>query len=94
MTFIIAEAGVNHNGDIQEACLLCLVARDIGANAVKFQHHNVKKYVNEKGFLDLGSKFSHQKKWKKSVYQVYKEAEVPKDWTPILKKFSDKISYG
>ena len=89
--YFIADIAANHDGDINRAIKLIKLAKDSGANAVKFQHHNVKKYVNEKGFLDLGSKFSHQKKWKKSVYQVYKEAEVPKDWTPILKKFSDKI---
>ena len=36
-TFIIAEAGVNHNGDIGLACKLIDVAADANANAVKFQ---------------------------------------------------------
>ena len=89
--YFIADIAANHDGDINRAIKLIKLAKEAGANAVKFQHHNVKKYVNEKGFLDLGSKFSHQKKWKKSVYQVYKEAEVPIDWTPRLKKYSDKI---
>lgn len=40
MTFIIAEAGVNHNGDIQEAMRLVVAAKRCGANAVKFQHFN------------------------------------------------------
>ena len=40
MTFIIAEAGVNHNGDIQEAHRLIVSAKRCGANAVKFQHFN------------------------------------------------------
>lgn len=35
--FIIAEAGVNHNGDIRLAKKLCDVAKEAGANAVKFQ---------------------------------------------------------
>jgi N-acetylneuraminate synthase len=35
--FIIAEAGVNHNGDMQLALALCDAARAAGANAVKFQ---------------------------------------------------------
>jgi N-acetylneuraminate synthase len=89
--YFIADIAANHDGDINRAIKLIKLAKESGANAVKFQHHNVKKYVNEKGFLDLGSKFSHQKKWKKSVYQVYKDAEVPIDWTPTLKNFSDKI---
>ena len=40
MTFIIAEAGVNHNGDIQEAMRLVTAAKRCGADAVKFQHFN------------------------------------------------------
>lgn len=35
--FIIAEAGVNHNGDIATARLLVDMAADLGADAVKFQ---------------------------------------------------------
>ena len=34
---IIAEAGVNHNGDLRLARELCNAARDAGADAVKFQ---------------------------------------------------------
>ena len=36
-TFIIAEAGVNHNGSIEMACDLIDVAAAAGAEAVKFQ---------------------------------------------------------
>ncbi len=36
-TFIIAEAGVNHNGDMQTAMRLVDAAADSGADAVKFQ---------------------------------------------------------
>jgi len=36
-SFIIAEAGINHNGKIELAKELIRVAKDIGANAVKFQ---------------------------------------------------------
>jgi N-acetylneuraminate synthase/N,N'-diacetyllegionaminate synthase len=35
--YIIAEAGVNHNGDVELAKKLCLAAKNSGANAVKFQ---------------------------------------------------------
>lgn len=35
--FIIAEAGVNHNGDINNAKKLIDLAAEAGADAVKFQ---------------------------------------------------------
>lgn len=35
--FVIAEAGVNHNGELDLALRLCDAARDTGADAVKFQ---------------------------------------------------------
>lgn len=37
---IIAEAGVCHNGDIAKALRLCYVAKEVGADIVKFQAFN------------------------------------------------------
>ena len=35
--FFIAEAGVNHNGSLDKAKKLVVVAKECGADAVKFQ---------------------------------------------------------
>ena len=45
-TFIIAEAGVNHNGSIELAYKLIDKARDGGADAVKFQSFKADKLVS------------------------------------------------
>ena len=45
--FIIAEAGVNHNGDIKLAKKLINVAKDAGADAVKFQTFKVEDVVTQ-----------------------------------------------
>ena len=45
--FIIAEAGVNHNGDLQLAYKLVYEASKSGANAVKFQTFNADTLVNK-----------------------------------------------
>src|SRR5262249_43201364 len=37
--FIIAEAGINHNGDVKLASELVHAAADAGADAIKFQTH-------------------------------------------------------
>jgi N-acetylneuraminate synthase len=43
--FIIAEAGVNHNGDADRALAMVDVAREAGADAIKFQSFSAKKLV-------------------------------------------------
>ncbi|MFN8396531.1 MAG: N-acetylneuraminate synthase [Bacteroidia bacterium] len=45
--FIIAEAGVNHNGDPEIARLLIDAAADAGADAVKFQTFKAEKLVTK-----------------------------------------------
>jgi len=44
-TFIIAEAGVNHNGSLEMAFQLIDVAAAAGADAVKFQTFNAEKII-------------------------------------------------
>jgi len=49
--FIIAEVGINHNGDLDIARQLIDVAADAGADAVKFQKRTIER-VYTKEFLD------------------------------------------
>ena len=49
--FIIAEAGVNHNGNYRLACKLIDAARDAGADAVKFQTWVTDKLVLKDAML-------------------------------------------
>ena len=51
MTFIIAEIGINHNGDIEIAKKLVELAKSAGCDAVKFQKRTVEK-VYSKSVLD------------------------------------------
>ena len=46
-TFIIAEAGVNHNGDEQMALALVEAAAKSGADAVKFQTFSADKLTRK-----------------------------------------------
>ena len=51
MVFIIAEIGINHNGDLEIAKKLIEIAKNAGCNAVKFQKRTVEK-VYSKSVLD------------------------------------------
>ena len=90
-TMFIADIAANHDGDLERAKHLCFLAKEAGADAVKFQHFKAETIVSDKGFKDLGSQQSHQSTWDKSVYEVYNNASVPLDWTPKLKEYCDKI---
>lgn len=90
-TYFIADIAANHDGDINRAKKLIKLAKESGADAVKFQHHDVTKYVSDFGFKNLGGKFSHQSKWEKSIFEVYKDAEVPKSWTDELKSLCEEL---
>ena len=91
-TYFIADIAANHDGSLARAIKLINLAKESGADAVKFQHHNVAKYVSDFGFKRLGGKLSHQKKWKKSIFEVYKDAEVPRKWTKTLVGHCRKIN--
>jgi sialic acid synthase SpsE len=90
-TYFIADIAANHDGDLERAKSLIKLAKECGANAVKFQHHDVSKYVSDFGFKKLGNKFSHQSKWDKSIFEVYKDAEVPLSWTNELRNYCKSI---
>jgi len=51
MVFIIAEIGINHNGNLEIAKKLIEIAKNAGCNAVKFQKRTVEK-VYSKDVLD------------------------------------------
>jgi len=82
--YFIADIAANHDGDIERAKDLIYLAAESGADAAKFQHFKAETIVSDEGFKDLGMQKSHQSNWKKSVFQVYKDASVSMDWTPTL----------
>ena len=46
-TYIIAEAGVNHNGSLKLAKKLASIASSAGADAVKFQYFRTENIITK-----------------------------------------------
>ena len=46
-TYVIAEAGVNHNGSLRNALDLVDKAKNSGADAIKFQLFNINEQVSK-----------------------------------------------
>ena len=76
--YVIAEAGSNHNGSLEQALKLIEVAAQARADAVKFQTFKASKlYVPGAGTSDyLGDE--------RSINDVIEAMEMPHAWLPIL----------
>ena len=90
-TYFIADVGANHDGNLARAKKLIRLAKFAGADAVKFQHFSAKTIVSDYGFKKLKNLKSHQSKWKKSVFSVYKSASINPKWTKTLKSYCKKL---
>ena len=68
--FLIAEIGSNHNGDFDAALRLMDIAREAGADAVKFQSFLADHLVTPNN----------------PDYEMLKKIELPQSWYPRLKQ--------
>jgi len=90
-TYFIADISANHDGSLERAKYLIRLAKQAGADAAKFQNFRAAKIVSDYGFKTMGSQQSHQSKWKQSVFEVYRGASIPFEWTPELKEVCDEV---
>ena len=86
--YVIAEIGSNFDGSLSQAKKLIKLAKSCGADAAKFQSFITEKLISKKGFE---KKLAFQSKWKKSVWDVYEDAELPRVWHKELNKYAKKI---
>ena len=87
-TFVIAEAGVNHGGDMLKAKKLIDLAVNAKADAVKFQTFKAKNLI-----LDDIQKAPYQKKTteaSESQTNMLKKLEITKEQNRELKEYSEK----
>jgi N,N'-diacetyllegionaminate synthase len=88
-TFIIAEAGVNHNGSVEIAKRMIEVAKECGADAIKFQTFKAEEVVSK-----YAPKAEYQKQTTgeiESHLQMVKKLELSFDDFIVLKEYCDKL---
>jgi sialic acid synthase SpsE len=88
MPYIIAEIGINFEGNINKAIKLIKIAKRCGVNAVKFQVFKAETLAAEKS-----KKTSDQKKntlKNETLYRMWKRMELTEPKLSILKKISKK----
>ena len=84
--FIIAEIGINFNGDYQKAMELIDSAKNAKCSAVKFQLFSAKKmYIPGAGEDKSGAGR------KKDIYKIVQENELPIKWIPRLKEYANEL---
>jgi len=81
-TFIIAEAGANHNRDWDMATQLIREASNAGADAVKFQTYSAET---------LYSRYTPDFAGYKDLTKLIKNIELPRHWQRDLKLYCDDI---
>lgn len=79
----IADIGSNHDGDLRRAQDLIFLAREAGADVAKFQHFRAESIASDFGFRHLPS-VRLLEGLKRPIYELYQEASMKRDWTPVL----------
>jgi N-acetylneuraminate synthase len=90
-TYFIADIAANHDGELSRAKDLIHLAKEAGADAAKFQHFSASTIVSDVGFKALGGEKSHQANWKRSVFEVYRDASIDQHWTAELKHTCENV---
>jgi sialic acid synthase SpsE len=87
--FIVAEAGINHNGDLKKAFKMIKVAKESGVDAVKFQTFKAEEFCGDK--TQTFTYKSQGKEVTESMFEMFKRYEFNRDeWFQINKKCDDE----
>lgn len=80
--FIVAEVGINHNGELERALQMIQIAKEAGCDAIKFQTFKAAEFVS-----DPAQMFTYRSQGREvteSMLEMFKRYELPGDaWTQI-----------
>lgn len=82
-TYIVAEIGTNHGGELSIAKKQIKAAADAGADGVKFQMFHADEFVSDQS-LTYTYKDDKGVEHEISQYEMFKQLELPEDWIPPL----------
>lgn len=88
-TYIIAEAGVNHNGSVEIARKLCKAAKDVGADAIKFQTWKTENIITKQ--VAQAAYQAGNTSRIESQYDMLKRLELSYNDFRSLKHYCDEI---
>lgn len=83
-TFVIVEAGSCHDGDLEKAQRLIALAKEAGADAVKFQFWSEADHLAKRRHVADDD----------PIRDHYKRYRLPAEWLPILRRGAEKHGLG
>jgi N,N'-diacetyllegionaminate synthase len=87
--FIIAEIGVNHNGDLDLAREMIRSAKECGVDCIKFQTFRTEEFMASRGvkynYSSAGRTVSED------MYEMFARLELPASWHSELFEYSRKM---
>ena len=87
--FIVAEVGINHNGDLDTAFEMIKVAKQSGVDAVKFQTFKAKEFCGNKS--QTFTYKSQNKQITESIFDMFQRYELTRDdWFKIKEKCDEE----
>ena len=90
--FLVAEIGINHNGDMDLAREMIHAAADAGADAVKFQNYHTEDFLSDRSityrYVSQGGAVSEPQ------YDLFKRCELSKGMLRDLKHHCDHRGIG
>lgn len=87
--YVIAEAGSNHDGDLDQAKRLIDVAAEAGADAVKFQVFRAEAIAAATSDPIASLEGDQFGSFGTDLVDMYRKLELPGEWLPILKDHAE-----